>query len=107
MHLAVIDALWRSALSYLGGPKLISLNEKQRGFPTGLRVMKSETSELLKVEPSFDSVTFLSGRMLSVDCVEVLGCGGVEGAESQRRLKEWEKRQILRRRKVQSTLSRF
>lgn len=32
--------------------------------------------------------------------VEVWGCGGVEAIESQRRVKDWEKREILRRRQV-------
>lgn len=89
-------------LLLLGGPKLVSLNERQRGFPTGLRVMESESSELLNVASTFDTVSFLNGKILSVDCLKVWGCGGAEGAESQRRVKEWEKRQILRRRKVTS-----
>ena len=78
----------------------MSLNEKQRGFPTGLRVMQSSGSELLMVDSSLNQASFLGDKEMRVDCVEVWGCGGVEAVESQRRMKEWEKRQILLRRKV-------
>ena len=87
---------------FIGGAKVISLNEKQRGFPVGLRVMTSDRYDdcLLEVEPSLEVARFRGGDGMSVRRVEVWGCGGVEAAESQRRVKVWEKQEILRRRKV-------
>ena len=80
----------------------MSLNEKQRGFPTGLRVMSSNQYDdiLLEVDSSLSSAKFRGGDSMSVRRVEVWGCGGVEAMESQRRVKDWEQREILRRRKV-------
>jgi hypothetical protein len=54
------------------GPKRISLNEKKRGFPTGLRVMSSETNGtcLLEVDSSEDG-------SLPWCCHGNSGCGGV------------------------------
>ncbi len=78
----------------------MSLNEKQRGFPSGLRVLGNGGTPLLTVDPSLNTVTFLGEEGMSVECVEVWGCGGVEAVESQRRMKEWEKRQISLRGKV-------
>ena len=45
------------------------------------------------------------GMDLAVTVVEVWGCGGVEAADSQRRVKAWESKEILRRRKVSKAAS--
>ena len=84
------------------GPKLVSLNEKQRGFPTGLRVMESDKyrDTLLFMDSALDKVKFLDSDLMPIRRLEVWGCGGAEAVESQRRIKEWEKREILRRRQV-------
>ena len=55
---------------------------------------------VLYVEPTLEKVKFMDGDFMSVRRVEVWGCGGVEAAESQRRVKEWEKKEIMRRRLV-------
>lgn len=88
----------------------MSLNEKQRGFPTGLRVMASERHDLclLEVKPSLEEAKLMgSDDWLRVDLVEVWGCGGVEAMQTQQRLKEWETREILRRRKVFLSVGRL
>lgn len=84
------------------GAKLISLNEKQRGFPVGLRFMKdtSYKSNFLLIEPDFENAFRNEDIPFRVTRVEVWGCGGQEAAESQQRLKEWEKKEVLRRRKI-------
>ena len=86
---------------HTAGPKLVSLNEKQRGFPTGLRVTTSDKHDscILEVDSSLEKASFHNEEML-VRKVEVWGCGGVEAMESQQRVKKWEEREILRRRKV-------
>ena len=83
---------------------MVSLNEKQRGFPTGLRVMESDKyrDTLLYMDSSLGKVKFLDSDLMSVRMIEVWGCGGAEAAESQRRVKEWEQKEILRRRLVGS-----
>ena len=88
--------------TFTAGPKLISLNERQRGFPTGLRVMASDKHDscLLEVDSSLEKARFRGGAEMVVRQVEVWGCGGVEAMESQRRVKKWEEGEILRRRKV-------
>ena len=84
------------------GPKLVSLNEKQRGFPTGLCVMESDKYQdtLLYVDSSLEKAKFLNSDLMAIQRMDVWGCGGAEAAESQRRVKEWEKKEILRRRLV-------
>lgn len=61
-----------SILLLTAGAKLISLNEKQRGFPTGLRVMAdSQYKEaVLLVEPSLEKALH-NGIPLDVQQVEV------------------------------------
>ena len=84
---------------------MVSLNEKQRGFPTGLHVMESDKyrDTLLYVDSSLEKAKFLDSDLMPVRRMDVWGCGGAEAAESQRRVKEWEKREILRRRLVGHT----
>jgi hypothetical protein len=84
------------------GAKLISLNEKQRGFPTGLRVMTDTNYKdcVLMVDSSLEKVTYKNGLPLDLKEIEVWGCGGQEAAESQRRLREWENKEVLRRQKI-------
>lgn len=88
--------------SLAAGAKLVSLNEKQRGFPTGLRVMESDKykEELLHMDSSLERAKFMTSDPMPVQRLEVWGCGGAEAAESQRRVKEWERREIMRRRLV-------
>lgn len=88
--------------NFSAGPKKISLNEKKRGFPTGLRVMSSSESTatcLLEVDSALDTACFRGVTMTMVK-VEVWGCGGEKAAERQQKMKEWEKQLILKRRKV-------
>ena len=97
-----VHLLFFISLAFAAGPKLVSLNEKQRGFPTGLRVMESDKYKdiLFSVDSSLDKAKFLDSDLMVVRKMEVWGCGGAEAAESQRRVKEWEKKEILRRRMV-------
>lgn len=89
-------------LYFLGGAKFVSLNEKQRGFPTGLRVMGSQLHDycLFEVKSSLEEARVKEGDWMQVQLMEVWGCGGVEAMETQQRIKQWETREILRRRKV-------
>ena len=89
---------------FIGGPKIISLNEKRRGFPTGLRVMSSETNTtcLLQVDSALETACY-RGNTMTIVRLEVWGCGGDKAAESQQKMKEWEKQLILKRRKVYIT----
>ncbi len=86
----------------IGGAKLVSLNEKQRGFPCGLRVMASEKYDycLLEIKASLEEARINEGCWMQIHLMEVWGCGGVEAAVTQQRVKEWESKEILRRRKV-------
>ena len=101
MHTHTRTHAYTHTHTHTAGPKLVSLNEKQRGFPTGLRVTTSDKHDscLLEVDPSLEKASFRNEVML-VRKVEVWGCGGVEAMESQQRVKKWEQREILRRRKV-------
>ena len=85
------------------GPKRISLNEKRRGFPTGLRVMSSEHNGtcLLDVDSALE-MAHCRGVAMTVVRVEVWGCGGDKAAASQQKMKDWEKQLVLRRRKVRA-----
>ena len=55
---------------------------------------------LLEVDSSLESAHYLGGGDMVVVRVEVWGCGGEMAAESQKRMKEWEKKEIMRRRNV-------
>ena len=90
------------SLLTLEGARLVSLNEKQRGFPCGLRVMASEKYKycLLEVMASLDQARLMEGEWMQVQLIEVWGCGGVEGMESQQKIKELEAKDIQRRREV-------
>lgn len=86
------------------GSKLICLNEKGREFPKGLRVM-AEPGESVKshlhIEEDFNKVHVFGGsETVTLKAVEVWGCGGAEAIEQQKKWKEWEKREVERRRKV-------
>lgn len=85
-----------------GGAKLVSLNEKQRGFPNGLRVMASQKYDycLFEVKSSLAEARLQEGEWMQVQLVEVWGCGGMQAKETQLRMKEWESREVLRRREV-------
>lgn len=93
---------WSLSHFHAGGAKIVSLNEKQRGFPSGLRVMASQKYDycLFEVKASLEEARFQEGEWMPVQLVEVWGCGGVEGEDTQRRIKEWEKREVVRRREV-------
>ena len=54
---------------------------------------------LLEVDSALETARY-DGQEMKVGRVEVWGCGGEQAAESQKRMKEWEKKEILRRRKV-------
>ena len=63
------------------GAKLVSLNEKQRGFPTGLRFMPDTSYKdppLLVVEPTLNTATYQENITLDIQHVEVRGGGGGE-----------------------------
>jgi hypothetical protein len=85
-----------------GGEKLVSLNEKQRGFPTGLRVMGSQKYDhcVFEVKPSLEEAKLQEGEWMQIQLVEVWGCGGEQAKETQLRIKEWEGKEVLRRREV-------
>ena len=55
---------------------LISLNEKSRGFPTGLRVMENTQYKrcILKLESSLDTALLNDSIPLSVVKIEVCVC---------------------------------
>lgn len=57
----------------LAGAKLMSLNEKQRGFPTGLRVMADTNYKdcVLLVDSSFEKATYNGNVPLEIQEVEV------------------------------------
>ena len=64
------------------GSKLVSLNEKQRGFPTGLRFMPDTSYKdppLLVVEPTLNTATYQENITLDIQHVEVRGGGGGGG----------------------------
>ena len=88
---------------HLGGPKLISLNEKNRGFPNGLRVMASQKYDfcLFEVKSSLEEARLSEGEWMHINFVEVWGCGGMEAREKQLRIKQWEAKEVMRRREVQ------
>ena len=85
-----------------GGAKLVSLNEKQRGFPKGLRVLASLKYDycLLEIKPSLDEVRLKEAEWMHIKSIEVWGCGGAQARETQLRMKEWDAREALRRREV-------
>lgn len=87
---------------YSGGAKLVSLNEKQRGFPNGLRVMASQKYDycLFEIKSSLEEARLQEGEWMQIQLVEVWGCGGMQAKETQLRMKEWETREVLRRREV-------
>ena len=86
----------------IGGAKLLSLNEKQRGFPTGLRVRTSERDSLcvLEVKESLESARVRGGEWMSIRSLTMWGCGDVEALESQQKMKDWTQKEIARRRQV-------
>ncbi len=55
---------------------------------------------LLEIKPSLEEIRLGEGEWMQVQLVEVWGCGGREAQETQQRIKEWEARQVLRRREV-------
>lgn len=85
-----------------GGAKLVSFNEKQRGFPNGLRVMSSQQHQycLFEMKSSFEKARVHGGEWMKVQLVEVWGCGGQEAKQTQQRIKEWEAKEVIRRREV-------
>ena len=81
---------------------MVSINEKQRGFPTGLRIMASQKYDycLFEVGSSLADARLREGEWMKVEFMEVWGCGGMQARETQLRIKEWESREVLRRRQV-------
>ena len=64
-----------SSISILDGAKKLSLNEKERGFPMGLRVMSEPDgagSCILHIPSSFDSVQIRDGQSKALTGVEVM-----------------------------------
>lgn len=55
------------------GAKLVSLNEKQRGFPTGVRFMKDTTYKecILVIDPTLNTATYNGSIPLDIQHVEV------------------------------------
>jgi len=56
------------------GAKRVSLNEKERGFPQGLRVMSESDghgSPILHIPSTFDSVQIREGQSYTLTAVEV------------------------------------
>ena len=56
--------------------------------------------ELFHVDSALEQAKFMTSDPMPVRRMEVWGCGGAEAAESQQRVKEWEKKEIMRRRLV-------
>ena len=61
----------------------------------------SETNSncLLEIDSALETACY-RGVSMAIVRVEVWGCGGDKAAETQQRVKEWEKRLIMKRRKV-------
>lgn len=81
---------------------MVSVNEKQRGFPTGLRIMASQRYDycLFEVRSTLAEARLREGEWMKVEFMEVWGCGGMQARETQLRIKAWESREVLRRRQV-------
>lgn len=82
------------------GPKLLSLNDSHRGFPVGLQVMSSPQTCLLQVDDTLEKCRLYDGVWLTVESIEVWGCGGLQAAEYQGKLKQWEEKAVLKSRNV-------
>ena len=57
------------------GAKRVSLNEKERGFPQGLRVMSEPDghgSPVLHISSAFDSIQIRGGQSHTLTAVEVM-----------------------------------
>lgn len=66
--------------------------------------MSSETNGtcLLDVDSSLETARY-RGISMAIVRMEVWGCGGEEAAESQQKMKDWEKQLILRRRNIKAS----
>lgn len=69
--------------------------------------MSSDKHDLcvFEVDPSLEQARLREGDWMRVSCISVWGCGGVEAMETQHRVKEWEAKEIMRRRQVYNRLS--
>lgn len=87
---------------FVAGAHLLSLNDKQRGFPKGLRVRTSEknNSWIFEVQESLDRARIGEGDWMGVVDISVWGCGGSEALEAQQKMKTWAQNEIIRRRQV-------
>ena len=70
------SCVYNSILFYVAtdGAKRVSLNEKERGFPQGLRVMSEPDghgSPILHVPSTFDSLQIRDGQSYTLAAVEV------------------------------------
>ena len=94
--------LFLTCICYSEGANLFSLNEKQRGFPKGFRVMLSEKHDfcLFEMDTSLEKARVSGGDWMPVSSISVWGCGGVEAMETQHRVKMWEAKEIIRRKQV-------
>eukprot|EP00731_Ephydatia_muelleri_P015305 Em0008g1025a len=82
------------------GPKLLSLNDAHRGFPVGLQVMSSPQACLLQVDDTLEKCRLYNGPWQEVESIEVWGCGGLQAAEYQSKLKQWEEKAVLKSRNI-------
>ncbi|XP_065183678.1 uncharacterized protein LOC135814479 [Sycon ciliatum] len=91
------------------GPRLLVLNEKTRGIRLGLSVGRDQSRPALTIDESLDKLTVSpppsssagqSREQLTVRAVEVWGCGGADLQDAQRKQKDWDKKQVERRRQV-------
>lgn len=55
---------------------------------------------IFEMKSSLDQARVHEGEWMMVQLVEVWGCGGLQARETQQRLKEWEAKEVLRRREV-------
>lgn len=118
-----VDGEWRESSSPWGGPdcvvvqlrpavqslvsgsKLFVFNEKTRGIRLGLSVGHDAARPVIHMDESLDKLTLQASQVnpaetLSVLHIEVWGCGGADLQEAQRKQKEWDKKQVEKRRKV-------
>lgn len=55
---------------------------------------------LFEMKSSLEEARLHEGEWMTVQLVEVWGCGGLQAKETQQRIKEWEAREVSRRREV-------
>lgn len=67
-----------------------------------MRVMSSQKYDycLFEVKSNLEEARLQEGEWMPIHLIEVWGCGGMQAKETQLRVKEWEARELQRRREV-------